>query len=355
VSAIGFIGENLSGGSGSISMPIPGGKVASRFQNLLGCDVTVTVLNGEWDSSTSGIHVKGFAYTDNAGSPDALVAVTNERTTIVGLTPFTFTTPWVWPNNAWRWLGIVSPEGYSSASQRNTTGKTVNYNTDPYTGSLPANPFGTPSTVAPWEYRFWVEVRDSQLRFGRISTQNMAGTTGVYWNYNPHFDRFVLDEVVNVNVTSMSAFVTTTSSGAKGHCGIYKDDGSFGPGTLVAQSNDTTGFTANTWANFTFPATVTLTPGTYWLAIIFDTDINTPIINNNGHLISSIGTGGDPAWFPFPSPMPSSGYGNLGDKAPIGISLYASYDLITAVDPATQLVPQPQPVMPGRPIHVRPY
>lgn len=362
MSAIGWIGENI-GGAANINMPPGGFKVASQYQNNLGVDVIVTVLNGEWDGGTSGIHIKGFAYTDTAGAPDALVEVTNERTTVIAgtniPTPFTFVNPWTWPAGALRWLGVVSPEGHSSIKQRATVGKTVNYNTDPYTASLPSNPYGTPSTVSPFEYRFWVECHDSQHRFGRISTQNTLGSgNGTYWHYNPHFEKFTLSEAVSVSVTSMSAYVLTTSSGAILHCAIYNDNGAGSPhpigATLVAQTNDLTGAVSGTWATFTFPGPVTLAPGTYWLAIISDTDIATPV-SQAGTLVAPNVLGGSPADFTFPTPLPAAGYASLFDQTPLGISLYASYDLITAVDPATALVPSPQPVMPGRPIHVRPY
>lgn len=361
MSAVGWLG-NATGGGANVNMPPGGFKAASLFQNTLGVDVTVTMFNGEWGTGSGALHMKGFAYEDSAGVPGALVAVTDEIFAINGgTTPFPFSTPWVWPAGAFRWLGVISPEGFSSTHQNSTGGASIFFNTDPYTGSLPSNPFGAASSVTPFEYRFWVDCHDSQHRFGRISIRDWrASPAGVYWHYNPHYEKFVLDEAVSVRVTSMSTHVFTTDAGVTGHAAIYLNDGAGGPSasgpigaTLVAQTNDVVGATANTWVTFPFATGVVLAPGTYWLAVIFDTDLNCPV-SVSGNLVAPILLGGDITMFPFQNPVPAASP-SLFDESPLGISLYASYDLITVVDPATALVPQPLAFLPRRPTRVVAY
>jgi hypothetical protein len=359
VSGIGWLG-NLNAGPGNVNMPPGGFKASSKFQNTLGVDVTVTTLHGLWDVAAGPLHIKAFAYDDVAGVPTNLLAVTNELTAIPGAgisADFTFVTPWVWPAGAYRWLGVISPEGASS-NRQNTNGgtdpsATINYNTDPYTASLPSNPYGTPSTVSPFEYRFWVECFDAQQRFGRIQSRDSRGNSpqGVYWHYNPHFDLFTFTESVNVTVNAISAFITQASVSATVYCAIYNNDGGGGSpvdgATLVAATTPLVGILANVWTVFSFASPPTLTPGTYWLAIISDTDLNTNV-SPAGHLVAPSIAGGSSGNVPFPATIPV-GYGSVNDQSPLGISIYASYDLIAgAFDPATALVAQPQAFLPAR-------
>ena len=359
MSAIGWLGSLVAGG-GSINMPPGGFKVSSKFQNTLGVDVTVTTLHGLWDVAAGPLHIKGFAYDDVAGAPTNLVAVTDEQTSIPGAggsVDFTFTAPWVWPAGASRWLGVISPEGASS-NRQNTTGgmdpaAVVNYNTDPYTGSLPSNPFGTPSTVSPFEYRFWVDCYDAQLRFGQVQPRDSRGNSpqGVYWHYNPHFDLFTVGEIVNVTVSSLSVIVTQTSGGATIYGAIYNNNGGGGSpidgATLVAATTPLVGITANVWTVLSFPTPPVLTPGTYWLAIISDTDLNVNVAPN-GHLVAPGVAGGSSGNVPFPATIPA-GYGGTFDETPLGIPIYATYTLVAgAFDPATALVAQPQAFLPAR-------
>ncbi len=97
----------------------------------------------------------------------------------------------------------------------------------------------------------------------------------------------------------------------------------------------------------TFPSPPTITPGTYWLAIISDTDVNTNV-SYNGHLVAPGIAGGSPGNVPFPATVPV-GYGGTSDQSPLGIAIYADYTIVPGIfDPSTALVAQPQAFLPAR-------
>ena len=303
-------------GASTIQFPPGENKAVCRVQNTTGQDLAVERFIGHWgfaDYSTA--KMKAVIYSDNAGSPNALLATSNEQIGgFAAFKTFTFATPLTVAAGAYVWIGVISDTtvlaGFCTASG------SIYYNADTYSDG-PSATFGSAS-IAGYTYQMWVEGDDGQLRFGRSSVD--AGS-GNYQLDNEHGEPFVLGGTSDVDVTSISTYVQTTSATVKSKAAIFTDSAGL-PGTKVAQTVEVTGATANSWLTLNFSSPVRLSPGTYWLCFIADTNLVTPIIGGGGLLRVDGSEAESTAW--------SSSITFLYDRAPVGLDIYASYTVVAA-------------------------
>lgn len=313
------IGQQVFGSS-NVQFPPGGSKAACRHQNTSAYPVAITTLYGYWEFG--GGNVKGVVYSDNSGSPDALLGVT-AGVAIPGIlgdwVPLQLSAPVVIAAGAYVWLGVISATTMSTA--RCLATGSILYNTDSY--SSPASTFGAASTAA-FTYPLFAVGDDGTMRLGRASVDQDAA--GFYYANAAHADKFTLGGTGSVSVASISTFVTTTSGTVKSKAALYTD-ASGAPGTLIAQTAEVVGSTANTWLTLNFASPPTLAPGTYWVCFIADTSLGTPLIAVTGYLRNDNTSGGtvteSAAW---PATMPGLPLNN----APRGIDIYASYSLVVA-------------------------
>ena len=120
---------------------IANNKYAGRYELLSVDDIYSLVLLGIRQTVPT-VKIKGFIYSDNAGVPDALIAVTNEviGSDVANIINLPFSSP-VNLSAGYYWLGIivdttvdVYASGYSSGINK--------YNVDTYSDG-PSDPFGS--------------------------------------------------------------------------------------------------------------------------------------------------------------------------------------------------------------------
>lgn len=318
-------------GTSSVQFPPANNKAVCRFQNLSGAALTISKFYGAWGETSSGAKIKAVIYSDNAGSPDQLLATSNERIGIANTwNQLTFGTPLVIENNAYVWFGVISDTMLTST--KCTSGGTIKHNSNAYT-SGPSATFGAASTAA-FTYRMFLEGEDGTLSFGRRSIDDTGVAPGD-GNYQPdreHCEKVTLGGSESVNVTSISTYITNTSASVKTKAAIYSDNSGY-PGTKLAQTSEVTGSTANTWLELPIPGGVSVAPGTYWLAIITDTNLTTPVIPFSGALIVD-GPMTEADAFPstYPVGAPVVVLDPITDGR--GIDIYASYTLAGGGSPS---------------------
>lgn len=320
--AVRNFGNQVMGGS-IVLFPPANNKAVCRFQNLSGVDLLVSKFHGDWvgNGLAPSAKIKAVIYSDNAGVPGTLLAVSNER---IG-TPnrwnsLTFPVPLLIANNAYVWVGVISDSTLDS-SACSTVG-TIYYNSNTYSAGA-SSTFGAASTAA-FTYRMFLEGEDDTLSFGRRSI-DITGIQSGDGNYQPdreHAERAVLNSAGPVNVTSISTYIRNTEAGAKSKAAIYSDNAGF-PGTKLAQTTEVTGAVANAWLTLPISGGVVLPPGTYWLAFITDTNLTTPVIPYSGALVVD-GPMTEATAFPSTYPTGATALNPLSDGR--GIDIYASYE-----------------------------
>ena len=125
------------------NFPIANSKGVCKF-NLASADDIYYLLWPTLEVNET-VQVKGVIYSDNAGEPDALIAVTNELVgTVVGWNALPFAS-YVSLLAGDYWLGLIGTENVSTYSQYVANG-TLKYNADTYADG-PSDPFGTPSLI----------------------------------------------------------------------------------------------------------------------------------------------------------------------------------------------------------------
>lgn len=314
--ALQSIGQQVLGFS-TVQFPPGGSKAACRYQNTSAYPVSITTLYGYW-GITNG-DVKGIIYSDVSGSPSALLGV-SAGITLTGshaeFIPMQFATPVVIAAGAYVWLGVISATTMQTSACLSTG--SILYNTDSY--ASPASVFGSASTAS-FTYPLFATGDDGTLRLGRASVDSGSG---VYYANSAHADKFVVGGALSISIASISAYVTTTSAAVKSKAAIYTDSGG-APGTLIGQTVEATGSSANSWLTLSFAAAPTLAPGTYWLCFISDTSLGTTTIPVSGFLRNDTSSGGlvmeSSAW---PVTMPALPFNN----APLGIDIYATYSAV---------------------------
>lgn len=310
------IGQDITGTT-LVQFPPVNNKAVCRFQNTADCSISIAKAYGYWGNNYPSAKVKVVVYSDTAGPlPDALLGSSDEKVgiTAAGWNEFNFSTPVVVASGAYVWIGVISDTMCNGAYNRNTG--TIKYNADTYADG-PSATFGAASTANYTYPIVGVSNDDGQLRFGRASV-NSGG--GAYQADREHGEPFVLGGSSAVLVSSISTYVKTTSVGAKSKAAIYTNAGG-APGALIAQTVEVTGAAANSWLTLTFSSPPTLTPGTYWLCFVSDTNLDTPTIGFLGSLQSDVsGLTEATAW----PPSLAFSFSN----SPVGIDIYASYALV---------------------------
>lgn len=303
---------NQTLGSSNVQFPPANNKAVCRFQNTSGAALALTTFYGFWAASGSA-KVKAVIYSDSAGSPNTLLATSNELVGIAsGWNSLTFPTPLSVANNAYVWIGVISDTAANSVYCL-ASGE-IKYNANTYS-SGPSSTFGS-SSSASFTYPMFVLGDDGSLAFGRASIDSVPG------NYQPdreHGDKFTLGGSSSVSVSSISTYVNTTSATVKSKAAIYTNSGGL-PGALIAQTVEVVGSTANSWLTLNFSSPPTLTPGDYWLCFIADTNLVTPTIPVSGNIVVDGLVTEAGAW---PSTITFS-----ASVAPVGIDIYASYSLV---------------------------
>jgi len=246
-----------------------------------------------------------FVYTDVGALPSALVAVSTEITAIsAGPIAMPFAATWIWPAGAVRWIGVIADtELDTQGSIAAVVANGIKFNADTYSDG-PSDPFGGAPSSANLEYVIWAEGYDGADRLGRISIG--GDPSGHYFALDAHYEKFTLGgpsapvSGSSVSVSSLAVYATSAIT-VNAHGAIYHDDGAaFTPAgaTLIAVTNEVAAFAANAWTTLSFPGLVTLTPGTYWLAIIPETDgPTTNVTLYNGILSSAGGVQTDPGYY----------------------------------------------------------
>jgi len=342
--AIAWIGRQRGGG-GNVQMPPGNFKAACRFQNTTGADVTVNIGYAQF-KETAVCNMRMVIYSDNAGAPDALLHTSNAITTTLGSiftdvrTTFTWTAPWVWAAGDWLWIGLHSDTTITAIIGTQfvkTNG--IAYNSDTYSGGA-SDPFGSPSWAS-FEYMVWVEGTALETTtIGRISSDEgrpPSAPQGCYFKYDPHFDRFEVPGIFDIEVNSIFVYMTETVPTVKAICAIYADDGAETgiPYEATRQgdiSDETTGCVADAWMEMVFAVPVILSPGTYWLGIVTDTNVNTNCTGYSGSLSSSGQERSTAAYYDFPNPFghwPADSLNSpeLLKQDPIGLNMYATFTL----------------------------
>lgn len=305
------IGNQVDGAS-SVQFPPANNKAVCRFQNNTGYPITVTKFVGKWISGNPTDKVKAIIYSDNAGSPDSLLASSDEKVGITtGYNTITFSTPYVIGIGEFVWIGVIS-DTMRLASCISTG--SIKYNSDTYSDG-PSATFGAPST-ANFTYPMWVEGDDGTARLGRASVDTVPGN---YQSDREHGEPFILGGSQAASISSISTYVNTASATVKMKAAIFNDNAGL-PSTKVAQTNEVTGTLANSWVVLNFPTAQEISPGTYWLCFISSENLVTPTIPGGG-LLRAEGTDLESNAFSSPSTLSQS-------IIPSGIDIYASYTLI---------------------------
>lgn len=362
--AVGWEGNQLLGTSAVQMPPADFKAVSGPYQNTSGVDLTISTLYGVWLAAgaySPGFHVKGIAYTNTASLPDALVAVSDEITAIsAGPIAMPFSTPWVWPAGAFRWLGIIGDTRLDTQAIVPVVTGGIKFNADTYSDG-PSDPFGGAPSSTDLAYVLWAEGYDGAHKLGRISID--GDPVGQYFKLDAHYERFALGGVTapvgsasTVAVSAISVYATSTVS-CNVHCALYADDGGVSGfptnATLLGVTNALTGFTANSWATFAFPVPIVITAsGNYWLAVIPDAvGPTTNLTRYNGQLSSAGGAQTDAAFYTWSNPV-SATNPPLFDQRPVGISIYADYTLSPLTE---QIVFAPLPELPRRRRQIEAY
>ena len=128
------------------------GSANYKYSNLwqAGATGTISKIRCRLKRNTSSGKGRCMIYADNAGSPGALIAQTQEATisTSTGWVDFPFSTPVSVVNGTYYWLAVFTDQA-TTIRYNNTTG-TMNYNADTYSDGA-ADPFGSPTTSASHE------------------------------------------------------------------------------------------------------------------------------------------------------------------------------------------------------------
>jgi hypothetical protein len=311
---------NATSASNLIQAPPANNKAACRFTNSSGGDFIADTLYFRWGVAQATPKVRAVVYSDSAGSPGTLLTSSAERVGVgTGWESFTLSPPVAIAAGAAVWLGVIADATLNCYLC--TPGGAIRYNSDSYADG-PAATFGAASTTA-FTYPVFVTGDDGLARFGRAT-----GSLGGSGNYQPdreHIDRFTLATAGSVVVQSISTYVQTTSASVKSKAAIFAD-ASGSPGTLVAQTEEVTGSTSGAWLMLPFAAPPTLTPGTYWLAFVADTNLVTPTFPVGGSLkADTVGTEAT-QWTAGPHTYSAP-------LAPLGIAIYADYEAAPSVVP----------------------
>jgi hypothetical protein len=312
--ASGYFG-NYTQGSSLVYFPPANNKAVMKLQNTTGQSMLVSKFVAQWYDSNPTAKNRAVLYTDNAGVPDQLLAVSNELVGItLGVNILTFPFPVQIPAGGYVWAGVIGDTGLTADC---LTGGTIAYNADTYSGN-PSQTFGSYSTAA-YTYPMTLYGTDGLMRFGRSSIDRPTG------NYQPdreHGDKFTLDGTASVLVSSISTYILNTEAGAKSKAAIFTDVAG-APGVKLAQTNEVTGATANSWLVLPFATDYLLAPGTYWLCFITDTNLQTTVIPYGGFLKAD---GVDTEVLAFQSPSTLQ-----DDISNYGIDIYATYTISTTV------------------------
>lgn len=304
-------GNWVEGGS-FVQCPPGDNKAVCRFQNNTGYSITASRVWVRWGIPASGVKIKAVVYSDNAGAPDALLATSNEKTAIgSGWEGFDLPSPISVPSGAYVWVGVISDTTILSSVCLNTG--TIYYNFDPYSDGASAA-FGA-AVTAGYTYQVALEGDDGQLRFGRATV--VETVSGNYQTDRGHCDRVLFGGAIAVSVSSIHAYVQTTSATVKCKAAIFNDNAGT-PGTKIAQTNELTGTTAGSWAQLNFASPVSLSPGTYWLAFISSENLVVPVHQMGGNIYTEEGAETEASAFASPAAMNN----NL---APSGMPIYATY------------------------------
>ena len=315
---------NQVAGNQNVQFPPADSKAVCRFQNTTGGDLLVDKLYAHWNPGSGTAKVKGVIYSDNAGSPDVLLATSNEK---VGVASYwdglTFPTPLLIAAGDYVWFGVISDT--MCVSDKCLSGGTILYNSNTYT-SGPSSTFGS-ATSASYTYRMFLEGEDTTASFGRrsIDITSIASGDGNYQPDREHIEKCVLGGAASVNVTSISTYIRNTSATAKSKAAIYADSAGY-PGAKLAQSVEVTGSTADTWLTLSIPGGLFLSPGTYWIGFITSENLTTPVIPFTGHLIVDGPMTEASAFDPtYPTGSPVVVFDPVTDGR--GIDIYATYGL----------------------------
>lgn len=251
-------------------------KLVCKFQNTSGYDLTVSRAIVILRDNYAGSKGKVVVYSDNAGSPDALLYVSDEKIGwTVNANVATFSSPFTFTNGSYLWFGVQSDTTMGASCPDLAGG--AKYNTDSYADG-PTDPFGSASTLNS-VYPIWLEGDDGEDTIGRVSVLPQSTS---FTNDKEYFDKFTVDE--EVSIASIQAYVSSTSETVNGKAAIYSDDGGV-PDALVAQSSEITGVSADSWQEF--PISATLSAATYWIGIVFDESIDVPYSHFDGFGIRS--------------------------------------------------------------------
>lgn len=304
-------------GATNIWQPQANQKSVCRFQNTTGQILNIDKACFKWGINQGPTKVKAVIYSDNAGAPDALLAVSPERNNILSAwETFTFASPPAIAIDAYVWAGHIADANMLAGTGITTASRAYNNNT--YT-SGPTSTFGSYSTEAKAHAAIMIG-DDGQSRFGRSSVDAIAG------NYQPnreHGERFVFGGAVSVLADSVSTYIQTTSATVKSKAAIFSDVAGV-PGVPLAQTNEVVGSTADTWLVLPLTTPYTLVPGTaYWLCFVTDTNLVTPVIPAGGWLWVD---GNETEALAWQNPPPALFLYMSG--VPSGIDIYASYSAI---------------------------
>ena len=309
------IGKDTLGGT-LVQMPPGDNKAVCRFQNTNADPITITKAYGSWLNSYPSAKVRVVIYSDTTGPlPNNLLGYSDEKVGISATTwdnEFNFSTPVVVNSGDYVWIGIIS-DTMCLGSHCHSSG-TIIYNSDTYSNG-PSSTFGAASN-APYTYPIFCYGDDGELKFGRSS---INGGTGTYNADQQHADKFVLGGTDDIEIDSISTYIKTTSGSVKTKAAIYTDSGGV-PGSLIAQTEEVIGSTADSWITLDFVSPVTISPGTYWLCFIADTNLTTTTIPVSGHLRNNGTLTEASAW-----PSTSASYDV--NNTPKGLDIYATYTI----------------------------
>lgn len=127
----------------------------------------------------------------------------------------------------------------------------------------------------------WVTGRFYGLPLGvtPVAVLTVASTLYAYPIYIPN----------TVTISTLNISVTTGQTGGACHIGLYKDNGSGYPSTLVFDSGAISGLTSTTVVTSTLSPTQTVNAGWYWVASIFTASATMPsVIGSTSNYASSI-------------------------------------------------------------------
>jgi hypothetical protein len=238
--------------------------------------------------------VKMVVYANNAGSPGALIAVSNEvANPATGWISFTFATPFNVTANTPYWLGYITDVGFSVETNSSTTGGSYGPRWGVNSGiSYTSGPPSTLVGVSPT----WTGTSNN------LVNEYLQGTYGEYVFGSPEWTPASSSAGTGANATFVTQFLASdalsnvvtgylrfsaTASAAKCKMLVYNDNGSNQPGTLLAYSNELVGI-VNGVNTFTFATPFNISAGTnYWLGCIIDTSVNAWVWNSSSYTVRS--------------------------------------------------------------------